>query len=105
MVINRPSRNIINSILVNDEQIEDPKLIKHAIFNYFKGLCEEDMAIRPMFIERQGVTISEEIVGHLVEVFTEDEIWRCIISCDGNKAPGLDGFNMLSIIKGWYFMK
>ncbi|XP_057506509.1 uncharacterized protein LOC130789694 [Actinidia eriantha] len=105
VAINRQSRNNINSILVNDEQIEDPKLIKQAVFNYFKGLYEEDMAIRPMSIEGQGAIISEEMAGQLVDVFTEDEIWRCIKYCDGNKAPGPDGFNMLSIKKGWYFMK
>ncbi|GFS37612.1 hypothetical protein Acr_00g0053050 [Actinidia rufa] len=105
VVTNRQSMNNINSILVNDEQIEDPKLIKQDVFNYFKGLYEENMAIRPMSIERQGNIISGEMAGHLVDVFTEDEIWRCIKSCDGNKALGLDGFNMLSIKKGWYFMK
>ena len=51
------------------------------------------MAIRPMSIEGQGAIISEEMAGQLVDVFTEDKIWRCIKYCDRNKAPGPDGFN------------
>ena len=46
--------NNINSILKNDEQIEYPKLIKESVFNHFKVLYEEELAFRPMFIERQG---------------------------------------------------
>ena len=47
----------------------------------------------------------EEMADQLVKAFTENEVWNCIKSCDGNKAPGPDGFNMLSIKKRWCFMK
>ncbi|XP_057469671.1 uncharacterized protein LOC130758752 [Actinidia eriantha] len=46
MVSSRQRRNNINTILVNDEQIEDPKLIKKATFNHFKSLYEEEMVTR-----------------------------------------------------------
>ena len=105
MVSSRQRRNNINTIMVNDEQIEDPKLIKKATFNHFKSLYEEEMVTRPFFTENQGNSISEELAGQLVGAFTENEVWCCIKSCDGNKAPGLDGFNMQSIKKGWGFMK
>ena len=105
MVISRQTNNNINSVLENDEQIKDPKLIKKAVFNHFKGLYEEELAVRPMFIERQRHGISEEMADQLVEAFTENEVWNCIKSCDGNKALGPDDFNMLSIKKGWCFMK
>ncbi|GFY88782.1 hypothetical protein Acr_06g0007220 [Actinidia rufa] len=105
MVSSRQRRNNINTILVNEEQIEDPKLIKKATFNHFKSLYEEEMVTRPFFIENQGNSISEELAGQLVGAFTENEVWCCIKSCDGNKATGPDGFNMQRIKKGWGFMK
>lgn len=41
----------------------------------------------------------------LVENFSEKEIWSAIKSCDGNKVPGPDGFNLLCLRKCWKIMK
>ena len=32
-------------------------------------------------------------------------MWKAIKSCDGNKAPGLDGFNLLFFKKFWWLLK
>lgn len=34
-----------------------------------------------------------------------DEIREAVWSCDGNKSPGLDGFNFDFFKKGWEFLK
>ena len=41
----------------------------------------------------------------LVDDFTEQQIWEAICDCNGNKAPGPDGFNILRIKKCWGVMK
>ncbi|KAK2640371.1 hypothetical protein Ddye_028166 [Dipteronia dyeriana] len=37
----------------------------------------------------------------LEEEFTHEEVWEAICSCDGNKAPGLDGPNLNFIKSNW----
>lgn len=105
MASSRQRRNSLNSLWVNDTLVEDPILIRQAVFMHLKGLYEEDRVFRPFTIDRFGDTISEVMANQLVAEFTEEEVWNNIKSCDGNKAPGPDGFNMLSIKKGWRFMK
>lgn len=58
-----------------------------------------------MFTESFANTIGEEMANHLIVEFSEEEVWNCIKSCDGNKSPGLDGFNMKSIKSRWRLMK
>ena len=41
----------------------------------------------------------------MIKCVSEEEIWKAIKDCDANKAPGLDGFNLLMFRKGWKFMK
>lgn len=41
----------------------------------------------------------------LESVFIEDEVWAAIKDCDGNKAPGPDGFNLFCLQKCWKIMK
>ncbi|GFY80587.1 hypothetical protein Acr_01g0003960 [Actinidia rufa] len=52
-------RNNTNTFLVNDEHIEDPKLVKKAVFNHFKSLYEEEMAI---FMEEKAIVLWGRIV-------------------------------------------
>lgn len=49
--------------------------------------------------------IDERMRSSLIQSFSEEEVWNVMKSCDGNKSPGPDEFNMLSIKKGWGFMK
>lgn len=37
--------------------------------------------------------------------FSEREIQEAIFACDGNKAPGPDGFSLAAIHEGWDWMK
>ena len=43
--------------------------------------------------------LGEEEKRDLIKGFSEEEIWEAIKDCDGNKAPGPDGFNMLAFRK------
>lgn len=37
--------------------------------------------------------------------FSEEEIWAAIKECNGNKAPGPDGFNLMCFQKNWKVFK
>ncbi|XVF12078.1 hypothetical protein REPUB_Repub08aG0083600 [Reevesia pubescens] len=38
--------------------------------------------------------LEEQSVSFLEKLFSKDEVWSVIQSCDGNKAPRSDNFNM-----------
>ncbi|GFS28866.1 hypothetical protein Acr_00g0004350 [Actinidia rufa] len=102
---NRQRRNALNLVTVNDQVFDEPNIVKEEVKVYFQNLFLEDWEIRPRiggFLEN---TISVEDADGLLKEFSEIEVWSAIMSCDGNKAPGPDGFNMLSVKKGWNFMK
>lgn len=101
----RQRRNSINFITVGETTVFDPEEMKVAVHNHFKNLYEEAMKIRPICMDQRGNTIQSEMCENLIVEFSENEVWKAIKSCDGNKAPGPDGFNMLSIKKSWDFMK
>lgn len=105
MARNRQSRNSINSVTINDQIIEDPILIKEEVFNHFQNLFSENWTVRPFFCASSGHSIDDSMRTNLISKFTEEEIWNAIKCCDGNKAPGLDGFNLTCIKNGWSFMK
>lgn len=105
MVSARQRRNHLDSVIVNEECIEEPNLVKQAVFNHFHNLYKESWKIRPMFVNRIGIGISIEMAHQLVAEFDEHEVWDVLRCCDGNKSPGPDGFNLLSIKKCWDFMK
>lgn len=65
----------------------------------------EDWEIRPTFTERWGPVIDERMRSSLIQSFSEEDVWNVMKSHDRNKSPGPDGLNMLSIKKGWGFMK
>lgn len=105
MASHRQQRNSLNSINVLGEPIMDPTWIKQADFTHFKKLYQETWANRPSFLERIGNGLSVELAQQLETDFDIQEVWQALKTGDGNKAPGPDGFNLLSIKKGWKFMK
>lgn len=72
--------------------------MKQAVVSHFKKHFAEIWTFRPQ-ISGPFATISSEATVGLEAMFTEDEIWEAIQDCDGNKAPGPDGFNLACIQK------
>lgn len=101
----RQRKNLINSLSVEGIICEDPGQIKLAVFSHFQNLYEETMVVRRSIGEKWGGSIDSDLSNQLTAAFTEKEVWIIIKSCDGNKAPGPDGLNMLCIKKCWSFMK
>ncbi|XP_028103766.1 uncharacterized protein LOC114302886 [Camellia sinensis] len=74
----RQNRNLLNSIEVDEELNEDPKKVKHEVFNHFRRRFSEELKYRPKL---HGFFWS---IGHdnesdgLVAPFSEEEILRAV---------------------------
>lgn len=80
-------------------------LVRKAVFRYFSKVFAEVWKSRPK-LTGNFVSISRTKVVEVLEPeLTMDEVWEAIKECDGNKAPGPDGFNMICIQKCWKIMK
>lgn len=101
----RQRRNFLNSIMVEGINVENPYVIKVAVLNHFKSIFSEKWKKRPCLGGNFGSVIGEDMNRMLVENFSKKEIWSAIKSCDGNKAPSPNGFNILCLRKCWKIMK
>ncbi|XP_028080046.1 uncharacterized protein LOC114281693 [Camellia sinensis] len=105
MATKRQRKNLLDSVNVNGVIQDEPGMIKRAVVRHFKLLFNEEWKNRPKlsgFFASINSTDSAEL---LEAEFLEDEIWEAIKGCDGNKAPGPDGFNLQCIQKCWNIMK
>lgn len=96
----RQGRNMINSMNVGESSVKEPTQIKQAVCNYFKSHFDEKCSFRPSFggpFKGMDQIQAKEL---LEQEFTEAEVLEAIRKCDGNKAPGPDGFNMICYQKG-----
>ncbi|XP_028083239.1 uncharacterized protein LOC114284511 [Camellia sinensis] len=83
MATKRMSRNLMDSIIIKGTSYNKPIEMKQKIAR----------SIEPYQAEL------------MVKEFSESEIRATIKECNGNKAPGPDGFNLICIQKGWRIMK
>ncbi|XP_028126943.1 uncharacterized protein LOC114323538 [Camellia sinensis] len=104
MASSRQRVNLIDFVTVGGVRHEDPTQVKQAVLSHFRNHFAESWTSRPQ-IFGPFVTISPEAAVGLEEMFTEEEIWAAIQDCDGNKAPGPDGFNLACIKKCCEIMK
>lgn len=105
MASRRQSMNLIDSLKINGIFYEDSMEMKKAVWVHFKELFTEGWKIRPRLGGEFRRIDQGKIQNCLVKDFLESEIWNAIKECYGNKALGLDGFNLSCIRKGWKFMK
>ncbi|XP_028089327.1 uncharacterized protein LOC114289760 [Camellia sinensis] len=98
MASSRRTKNSLCSIVVNGIVKEDPVEVRAAV-QHFINQFTESWRIRPRlsgpFLSIGGT----EDVQHLEAEFSEAKIEAAVKSCEGNKAPGLDGFNLMMLKK------
>ena len=101
----RQNRNSLNSITVGDEVIEAPDQVKHEVCSYFSNHFSETWKHRPVLVgDFKSVRLSDHF-SLLEAEFSEEEVWAAVADCNGNKAPGPDGFNLLFFQKFWKMLK
>uniref|UniRef100_M1D672 Uncharacterized protein n=1 Tax=Solanum tuberosum TaxID=4113 RepID=M1D672_SOLTU len=96
--------NTIDKLLVKGEETQDPKEIKEAMIEFYSKLYTEPESWRPSFEFRGCPTVSAEENEWLQRPFTE-EVLQTIKQCDGDKAPGPDGFTISFFKECWDILK
>ncbi|KAL9681272.1 hypothetical protein QQ045_013054 [Rhodiola kirilowii] len=100
----RSSKNKISSILVDGKWLDDPGLIKQAAQDHF-GAIFRNSDTGTWELEDMHFSVLNELQKEELErCFGEEEIQQALMECDGNKAPGLDGFNMNFYKKYWHIV-
>ncbi|XP_028089237.1 uncharacterized protein LOC114289668 [Camellia sinensis] len=101
----RNNRNALCSINVNGVVLEDPGDIRAAVLDHFRNHFAESWSRRPSlsgtFNSIGGVEVREVLEAE----FSEVEISRALKQCEGNKAPGSDGFNLMLFKNCWQIVK
>lgn len=101
----RQSRKSINSLVVYGQLVMDPTAIKLAIIDHFKSFFAKEDKSRPTLRCSNLPKLSRAEATELEVPFSEEEIWEVIKSCDGNRAPGPDGFNLAFFKHFWPVIK
>lgn len=105
MANKRQSQNLLDSIIVNGSCLTEPDMVRQAVFRHFKGVYSKNWSNRPKLSGQFKSVANRDEMQELEAAFTEEEIWSALKECDGNKAPGPDGFNLSCIQKCWKLMK
>ncbi|XP_028108390.1 uncharacterized protein LOC114307191 [Camellia sinensis] len=105
MATSRHSRNGVNSISVGDMVYKEPRKLQQEVCLHFIRHFSEEWKCRPSLDCVFKIVRSSQAFEMLEVEFLEDEIWAAIENCEGNKAPGPDGFNLLCYQKHWKKMK
>lgn len=105
METNRQYRNTLHSITVGEVVFEEPNQVRNEVWTHFSNHFKEDWVNRPVLAgEFKSIRLSDSF--HMLEgEFTEEEVWAPIKDCNGNKAPGPDGFNLMFFQKQWKVIK
>ncbi|XP_028059521.1 uncharacterized protein LOC114263216 [Camellia sinensis] len=99
MASQRQNRNLVDSVVVEGVRVEDPALVKLEVLRFFSKAFSEDWPSRPKLSGSFVRINSAKVVEFLDPEFTLEEVWEAVKDCNGNKAPGPDGFNMMCIQK------
>eukprot|EP00256_Glycine_max_P032671 XP_006577560.1 uncharacterized protein LOC102665607 [Glycine max] len=101
----RRRKNQILSLQVEGRCVEQVGEVKMEVRRFFEEGFKEASFSRPVLGGIEFQTLGSEENSFLVAPFSEEEIKDVVWSCDGNKCPGPDGFNLRFIKKCWEFVK
>ena len=91
---NRARVNFMGKLVVRDRTLTHPSDIKKAVFDHFhkqfsvKNVCPW----REFNCNFHTLDVSQ--VSMLESLIVEDKVWKAICSCDGDKTPRPDDFNL-----------
>ncbi|XP_028115550.1 uncharacterized protein LOC114313361 [Camellia sinensis] len=84
---------------------EEPAEVKQVVYDHFRLSFSEYWKYRPKLLGPFNVIAQSQHFYCLDVEFSKHEIWAAVAGCDGNKAPGSNGFYTTCYQKGWKFMK
>lgn len=95
----------INGLMVDDEWVTSPTVIKDLAFDFFSRKFNEPIAVRPSFRCPNLARLSDTDAEFLSQPFSIIEIKSAVWECGSDKAPGPDGFNFKFIKRFWNHFK
>ncbi|GKV32368.1 hypothetical protein SLEP1_g40981 [Rubroshorea leprosula] len=101
----RKAQNHITGLLRDGCWVEEPEQVKKEVYNYFSKLFQGDTWNRPKLCEVSFKQISTEEKQWLERPFSIEEIEEGLQSCEGSKAPRLDGYNFNFLKFAWDSLK
>lgn len=78
--------------------MEDEKLIKDHIVNFYEKLFSESENWRPLWAEEELEKLTEDEKEWIQRPFTMEEVEKVVKLFKGDKAPGPDGFNFQHVL-------
>jgi hypothetical protein len=97
--------NTISKILINGSPSTNQDEIRDHIAQFYEHLYREAGYRRPYLDGIQFEAISEENALWLDRPFEESEIETVVQGCNGDKAPGLDGFSLAFFQNCWSIVR
>lgn len=91
----------IDNLVINGRSVTDEESINNKILAFFKSLYSEDEPSKLPWSYPDCPRISMEDNLELQQPFLEEEILAVLKECEGDKAPGPDGFTMGFYKKCW----
>jgi len=97
--------NTIDRLVVRGEEMQEPDEIKSAMIELYSNLYTENEPWRPTFDLTGCPIVTNEENEWLQRPFTETEVLQTIQQCDGDKAPGPDGYTLKFFKACWEILK
>ncbi|PNX75860.1 cysteine-rich receptor-like protein kinase, partial [Trifolium pratense] len=101
----RRRRNQIVRLKKGADWLEGVNLIKTEAKSHFSKHLAEEWSSRPFLHDIAFNSLSADDNDLLLAPFDEAEVKDTIWSCDGNKSPGPDGFNLNFFKVCWHIVK
>ncbi|KAJ9682618.1 hypothetical protein PVL29_018523 [Vitis rotundifolia] len=98
-------RNNVDRIKINGAWLTEENGIREGIANAFRLLLSNPGDWRPSVSGLQFDTLESLDASALEIPFTEEEVFNALLGCNGDKAPGPDGFSMAFWQFAWDFVK
>uniref|UniRef100_A0A251U4I0 Putative RNA-directed DNA polymerase, eukaryota, Reverse transcriptase zinc-binding domain protein n=1 Tax=Helianthus annuus TaxID=4232 RepID=A0A251U4I0_HELAN len=95
------SSNRINGVFKDGVWETNPTVVKQHFFDFYESLFKEPMLMRPPIECPNLSVLTEEEAEVLVRPFSAREIKDAVWDCDGDRAPGPDGFNFKFLKRCW----
>lgn len=101
----RRCKNTITNLFINGTNVVHPAGIRQEAVTYFRNIFKKELNPRPRFENLNFKCLLSSHVSMLIEPFSHEEIDAVVASCEGNKAPGPDGFNFAFAKSAWQVIK
>lgn len=97
--------NPVEKLQIVNKFVSGNDYLREGAMNFFQQLYIEEFLLQPTLDELHFNQISEASRCFLEEEFTDEEILDSLRSCNRDKVPGPDGFNIKFIQEFWLLLK